>query len=78
MICTRCNKARQPRERLEHKDGKAWLIEFCHHCGFNFEITEWGPPIKTPLTDTKKENPKPKSKRFGAFFRDDTERRDED
>lgn len=68
MICTRCNKARQPRERLEHKDGQAWLIEFCHHCGFNFEITEWGPK----QTPSKKESPKPKSKRFRAFFTDDT------
>lgn len=65
MICTRCNKARQPRERLVHKDGKAWLVEFCHHCGFNFEITEWEGP-KAAV-----EAPKPRTKRFRTFFSDD-------
>ena len=82
-ICKTCNKARQPRERIEHKDGKAWLIESCKQCGFNFELTEWaGPtepikPLVEPIVEAPKliEPPKkPKSKyRFGSYFRDETD-----
>ena len=77
-ICKTCNKARQPRERIEHKDGKAWLIESCKQCGFNFELTEWaGPtePIKPVVEPIKPEIKKPpRSKyRFGSYFSDETE-----
>lgn len=40
-ICPTCLRNRQPRERIERKKGKEWLIDYCRICGYNFDIHEW-------------------------------------
>jgi hypothetical protein len=64
-ICPRCYKSREATEKLVHKDGKAWLIEYCHVCLYNFELTEWIVPRKPDPVIPPQINKKTKRFRFG-------------
>ena len=55
-VCPRCNKSRNVGERIETKQGKSWLIEFCTSCKFNFELTEYLPEKDTKDASPKREN----------------------
>lgn len=61
-ICPRCNKRRQPREKIVSKRGKEWLIEFCRVCNYNFDITEWNKNGKVLSVEEEDANDKPKRK----------------
>lgn len=59
-ICPRCIKSRPGTEKIVHKDGKEWLILYCHFCNWNFDITEWNDKAKA----VEIEEPPRKPKRF--------------
>lgn len=78
FICPRCIKSRESRERVEQKEGKSWLIEYCKTCGFNIEITEWLQSTKRlPNPDKQNERHTPK-KQTGWFKSRISDNPDED
>lgn len=46
--CPKCFKSREATERIETKDGKSWLIEYCFVCKWNFDISEYNKADKKP------------------------------
>lgn len=55
-ICPRCQRSARISERIETdvKKGKHWLIIFCAHCGFNYDIEEYTDKVLSPEDEMKK------------------------
>lgn len=56
LICPKCKHSAYTSERIE-KDTEAkkhWLITFCAHCGYNYEIEEYKGKVLSPEEEMDK------------------------
>jgi len=68
-ICPKCQRSAKVSERIEREDKgkKNWLITFCAHCGFNYDIEEYKGEVLSPEQEMNKYD-WPPNKQIWPYF----------
>jgi hypothetical protein len=55
-LCPKCERSAKVSERIEKdaKTKKNWLITFCAHCGYNYELEEYKDKVLSPEEEMDK------------------------
>jgi transposase-like protein len=53
-VCPKCRRSARVSERIEADGKKHWLITFCAHCGYNYDIEEYKGKILSPQEEMDK------------------------
>lgn len=53
-VCPKCNRSAKVSERIEKDGKKHWLITFCAHCGYNYDLEEYKDEVLSPQQEMNK------------------------